>query len=211
MILPRIGLSRRRRLPTLCLLGGTFYPHEYIKFLPKTFGWKLVGEENDVYTLRHKNQIIKLRGGYSYLTLGEWAIWEKNYLPDFSLRGRTVLDVGAGCGETVHFYLSHGAASVIAVESDHSSLNLLYENAESNRWSVKVVPSCFRLGFMNFAFDFMKMDCEGCERELLKLASDRLPFCVIEVHDEETRRQLEKKFGLRLAWKLTDTVSILKK
>jgi len=55
------------------------------------------------------------------------------------------------------------------------------------------------------------MDCEGCEKELLKLPTDHLPPCVIEVHDEETRRKFEARFGLKLVGRLTDTVSILKK
>ena len=65
MILPKIGLSKKRRLPALRLLGGTFYPHQYIKFFPKTLGWKLLRDENNVYTLLHKSHILKLKEGYT--------------------------------------------------------------------------------------------------------------------------------------------------
>jgi len=45
---------------------------------------------------------------------GELDMWHKHYLPI----GQTVLDVGAGCGETALFYLKHGAQRVICIEAD---------------------------------------------------------------------------------------------
>ena len=42
--------------------------------------------------------------------------------------GGTVLDVGAGCGESVRYYLLHGAAHVVAVEGDPVALEHLRGN-----------------------------------------------------------------------------------
>jgi predicted RNA methylase len=45
--------------------------------------------------------------------------WESFYVIDRQkLRDATVLDVGAGCGETAAFYFEKGAKKVICVESD---------------------------------------------------------------------------------------------
>lgn len=209
--MPRIGLSKKRKLPALRLLGGTFSPLQYVKFFPKTFGWRLLREERDIYTLLHKEQILSLEKKHSFLALDEWSFWERCYLPSFPLKGKTVLDVGAGCGETAHFYLLHGASKIIAIESDFAAIKLLCENVKINNWPVEVVHSYFDLAFMNLLFDFMKMDCEGCEKELLKLSTSHLPPSVIEVHDEETRERFETKFGLELVERLTDTVSVLRK
>ena len=37
---------------------------------------------------------------------------------NFLVRGKTVLDVGAGCGETAFFYRLYGAKKVVAIEAD---------------------------------------------------------------------------------------------
>src|SRR5207245_10266420 len=50
---------------------------------------------------------------------------------------------------------------------------------------------------LNLDFDFMKMDCEGCETQLL--SADTLPACVMEVHDRHVLHALMNKFGLRVA------------
>jgi hypothetical protein len=107
--------------------------------------------------------------------------------------------------------LSHEARDIIAIECDPIAVRILRQNVKINNWPVKIIQSRFELNHLDFSFDFMKMDCEGCERELLKLSTDYVPPCVIEVHDERTRREFETRFGLELAWRLTETVTVLKK
>jgi hypothetical protein len=50
---------------------------------------------------------------------------------------------------------------------------------------------------LNLPVDFMKMDCEGCEAQLL--GANILPTCVIEVHDGHILESLRSKFGLEVA------------
>src|SRR5207245_11276968 len=58
----------------------------------------------------------------------ELVEWHKWYLPQKSIEGKTVLDVGAGCGETAFFYLKHGAQHVICVEPAGEALQMVMKN-----------------------------------------------------------------------------------
>lgn len=49
------------------------------------------------------------------LMLKEWDVWKKHYITPFPLKGKTVLDIGAGSSETALLCL-HGASKVIAME-----------------------------------------------------------------------------------------------
>jgi ubiquinone/menaquinone biosynthesis C-methylase UbiE len=53
--------------------------------------------------LEVKGEKLKMPSHYATLMLKEWDIWEKCYLPPFTLKGKTVLDVGVGYGETALF------------------------------------------------------------------------------------------------------------
>jgi len=79
----------------------------------------------------------------------ELKIWHEAYLPV----GKTVLDVGAGCGETAFFYLNHGAKHVICVEPPGEALQMLKKNFGGDS-RVTVVES---------SVDMIKSDIEGAE------------------------------------------------
>lgn len=111
------------------------------------------------------------------LYIAEYAVWKKYYAP-FSLEGKTILDVGAGEGETARFFIEQGAASVICIEFDHECLLSLRANARNR--PITVIPEKFKIEHLNLDFDFMKMDIEGYEEALLGM---NIEFpCVIEVH-----------------------------
>lgn len=75
--------------------------------------------------------------------------WHRDYLP---VHG-TVLDVGAGCGETAAFYLRHGASHVVAVEGDPIALDHLRENFGDDP----------RVTIVAAQIDKVKVDIEGAE------------------------------------------------
>jgi hypothetical protein len=61
-------------------------------------------ENNEEYTIfQGKNITLKILNSYPFP--GEWDIWEKYYIPPFSLKGKTVLDVG-GVVVKLYFYSS---------------------------------------------------------------------------------------------------------
>jgi SAM-dependent methyltransferase len=163
--------------------------------------WKFERKGDDSYQVRHGNDTLILTGARMTSIICEWNQWEEHYLPQFSLDGKTVLDVGAGCGETAYFYFQHGATSVIAIEMDPVQLELLKKNAQLNGWNnhtrqFKIIPRAFDLqDFKREDFDFAKIDIEGGEADLLKLDTIDFPV-VMEVHGKELRDQLVQKFGL---------------
>jgi predicted RNA methylase len=98
--------------------------------------------------------------------------------------GRTVLDVGAGCGETALFYLKHGAQRVVCIEGDEKALELLARNfGHDNR--VTIVP---------VMIDSIKIDIEGGEENL-----------VVESHFPPYFQALEKLDENVTLWKLRRT------
>jgi 2-polyprenyl-3-methyl-5-hydroxy-6-metoxy-1,4-benzoquinol methylase len=130
----RIGLSKgRRRLPLIYISSYGFGPYriyKILKILWKFRNFKEV-ENNEEYTIfQGKNITLKILNSYPFP--GEWDIWEKYYIPPFSLKGKTVLDVGAGCGETVFLFFLHGAKKVIAIEPNVKAVKYLKENAKKN-------------------------------------------------------------------------------
>ena len=66
----------------------------------------------------------------------------------------------------------------------------------SNNWDMRIVEGAFETSMLDWKFDFMKMDGEGCETLLLRVGS--IPPCAIEVHDKVMVEALEKKFGMKV-------------
>ena len=119
------------------------------------------------------------------MMLYEWRTWRRCYAPSgFDFRGRTVLDVGAGEGETVELYRLLGAKKFVCVEPDPRRAARLRENSVRNGWDAEVFEEPFSMKFLERSFDFMKMDCEGCEGALV---GTRIAFpCVLETHGAVT-------------------------
>lgn len=116
------------------------------------------------------------------------------YSPPFDLKGKTVLDVGATCGEVAYWFITqHHAEKVICVESDPASLPFLREN--SLLMNIEVVAEDFNLRHLrDFQYDFIKCDVEGYEMLLLEYAAEGgvLKPCVVEAHTNWIRDQFLK-------------------
>jgi predicted RNA methylase len=195
------GLSKKKRLPLLYVGTSSFYPHQYAKVLFSMLDWSVRKREDGSFLCKHAGEELLLPNQYLTMLVSEWRnVWEKYYLPPRGVGGMTVLDAGAGSGETVHFYLRHGAARVIAVEPNADALSFLKRNALQNRWNVEIIERPFSKNIVDeFDFDFMKVDVEGAETELLEL--EILPPCVVEVHNfssPDLANSLIKKFGMRV-------------
>jgi SAM-dependent methyltransferase len=116
--------------------------------------------------------------------------WEKHYLP-LDIRNKTILDIGAGEGETAFFFLSHGATKVISIERDAHVFKMLKNNALRHP---KIIPinKAFTLSDLEIKADFAKIDIEGYEEVLLSL--DKMPCpTVLEIHGQ----QLQDKFAAK--------------
>lgn len=203
----KLGLSRRRKVPVLYLFRHTFLLHEGLQLMMR-FRWlKTISEATKTVTLAAYGQRLKLLNEYAMWLIAEWDIWKKYYLPRFSLNGKTILDVGAGCGETAFFYFLHGAKKIIAIEPYVMAVQCLKENARVNRWNIKIIPEEFKTEHLKIPHDFMKMDIEGQEKELLKLPEITKP-CVVEVHSNDLKRKFENK-GFQKVHTLSESVHLM--
>ena len=93
----------------------------FIRNLPKLMqyvGWK-VFDAGSWFYLQRNGETLRLTPEHLGLMMYEWPHWEQLYvLPDFDFKGKTILDVGCGCGETAHFYYDKGAGKIIGIEPD---------------------------------------------------------------------------------------------
>lgn len=127
----------------------------------------------------------------------EVADWKKRYLP-LALKGKTVLDVGAGEGETAWFFLREGADRVVCVEADSFAVaNLRYNARRHAGVGVEVAGEAFRLEHLEVPHDFLKVDIEGYEEVLLQVKLDKP--AVVEVHG----LQLADKFA-SAGWRIVN-------
>lgn len=174
--------------------------------LPK---WvKIVSQTDEAIVFEAHGQKLKLLELYAIWFIREWEVWEKSYLPEFSLKGCTVLDVGAGCGETSFFYFLHGIDKVVAIEPYVKAVECLRENVAVNKWNVEVIPENFKLEHLKIPHDFMKMDIDGSETELYN--SQINEPCVVEVHNNVTKTEFEKR-GFTVLYSMEEFVHIMGK
>ena len=126
------------------------------------------------------------------------------------VKGKVVLDVGADYGSTADFFLSRGAAGVIAVEGDPRSfrrLKAFTERAPNVKAVQKRVASVadWRELLTSYTAHVVKVDCEGGEGFLLDL-DDHLfskpEAWAVELH---TREQAER-WGNPFPWRDVGTL-----
>jgi SAM-dependent methyltransferase len=201
LIVPRLKLSSRKHLPVFYINQASFGPLDAARVVLRTRGWKMLERDDGTVMVRHGSTALSLTPAKAAALVWEWPYWERDYLPPFSLKGKTVLDVGAGCGETAHLFFHHGANKLIAVEPAPGDVELLRLNAKNLGWNIEVIPERFSLEHLRLGFDFMKMDIEGGESALLELSELAFP-CAMETHGADLTRQLVDKFGLAVTHKL---------
>ena len=114
--------------------------------------------------------------------------------------------MGAGEGETVELYRLLGAKKFLCVEPDPQRAARLRDNSAKNGWDAEVFEEPFSLKFLEKKFDFMKMDCEGCESALL---STHVSFpCILETHGASTTEAFLKMGGFTTLKSAGDTALV---
>lgn len=110
------------------------------------------------------------------------------------VRNRTVIDIGSSVGDSPIYFLRSGAKKVIGFEPDRSAFELAEENLRLNGLSDRVVlhntfATSDKVEAVLSEVDgdvVMKLDCEGCEFDvLLKLSRgslQKLEQVVLEYH-----------------------------
>jgi len=80
--------------------------------------------------------------------------WHRFLIPHM---GKTQLDIGAGCGETAHLYLLHGAIKVICIEGNKNCLINLKKNFEHDP----------RVTIIEHFVENIKIDIDGGEKNMM--------------------------------------------
>ena len=210
MIIPSVGFNRERRLwflPRIKLLGRYYMPWNpdlyRVLLASRDF---TVREEEDYAVVRGRGFVYYAPKAYVSMLIEEWRVWEKWYLPEKNMRFETVLDVGAGCGETAIFYRLHGARKVIPVEADRSLEKFIRANMRLNNINYELFMEPFSLRHLDLDFDLVKMDVEGGERLLLDAKID-FPL-ILETHGLELTREFLKR-GFRMMVQVARDVFVL--
>lgn len=128
------------------------------------------------------------------------------YDPPMDLAGKTVLDVGATCGEVSIYYIrKFHAAHAVCIEC--SSVPLPYLTQNSRLVNITIVNEPFKLEHLTkYPADFIKCDCEGHEMVLLEYVAKggKLPPTVVEVHTNWIKEQFQKA-GFKITQIVNDT------
>jgi hypothetical protein len=165
----------------------------YVNDIP--IAWKSVP-----FMLRNLGGDVEIDGWffnqtYAVVYLVEHKRWLQQYLPPCGLKGKTVLDVGAGCGETAKFFLDHGASQVVCIEPDNEPYQYLLRNSELHEGVVPVKKLFEESDLYSIPHDFLKMDIEGYEMLFLPSLLKYDKPCSVETHNKYvTDRFLEAGF-----------------
>ena len=192
----RFGLSRRKHLP--CIWVGDIYnfpPYRIDVFL-KFRGLKCAKTSDGNIELSKSGLRFVLAPEYASLFINEFADWDKQYNPPFSPTNKTIMDVGAGCGETIFYFALKGCKDFIAIEPNPQNADLIRLNASRNSLNVKIYTDIFRRCHLDEHFDFMKSDCEGGESILLE--PEKCKPVSLEVHGKDLKQKFLKK-GFKIA------------
>lgn len=139
---------------------------------------------------------------YGLLYLIERKYWNY-YIPPSGLRGKRVLDIGGGDGETAKYFIDNGASYVRVIESNEKCEDYLIYNAfiahDKLTYYLKEFKIDSRIAdHINSYYNLLKLDIEGYEIELLPYLDYLNDVDIIlESHNNYiTDKFLEKGFKL---------------
>lgn len=150
----------------------------------------------DGHTLVITDTGIKITLPPDYSNIIDEIYLRKEY-GEINLRGRTVIDIGASIADSSLYFASLGAGKVYAFEIDPVRLELAKKNVELNNMSsrIEMIEKKATSEEISFIVEdnsldnlFMKIDCEGCEYEIIGNLSDavykKFKNIILEYHDE---------------------------
>jgi 16S rRNA G966 N2-methylase RsmD len=150
-----------------------FYEGLYTRYL-KDHGFNYEIQGNNVIVRTPGGLLLKLpKPPYSFV-LDEIFIMKVYGKPD--LTGRAVIDIGSSIGDSALFFASLGANEIHCFEIDKSLCYLAEENVKLNELSTKIqiynqaatIKSLRALiSQKKLENIFMKIDCEGCEVDII--------------------------------------------
>ncbi len=196
---PALGLSNKRKLPVWKIHDWTFALWDILNLQRVRHRFeelRLRKTDDGHYVVTMYGFPMKLQRYYAVAVVNEMAYFEEDYCSVIDLRGKTVLDVGCGNGETALVFLQHGARKVIGIDSDRDSCKFARYNRDNLSLNMEIINEPFALEHLDIPHDLVKMDIEGGEALLMNYRGDLGPI-VLEAHGEALRQKLSRRFHLK--------------
>lgn len=164
-----------------------FYEELYVRYLKdQGFTYERLGKNVMVKT--PQGFLLKLpKPPYSFV-LDE--IFIMRVYGKHDLTGRVVIDIGSSIGDSSIYFTSLGATEVLSFEIDKSLCYLAEENIRLNNLSSKIHVYNERatsevvrklISQQHLKNIFMKIDCEGCEVEIINNMDDNTIKCISDL------------------------------
>ena len=187
----KFGLSRKKHLPVIWVAGITNFNIYRLDVFLKYQGLSLTKIDDEHFVIEKNGIQFILLQEYANILMHEYTKYPRDYKFPSSLKNKSILDIGAGCGETIFYFALKGCKNFVAVEPNTRCANLLRKNAERNSLNVRVYNDVFRKSHLKENFDFIKCDCEGGESILLEEELSK-PIA-LEVHGLDLIKKFREK------------------
>jgi hypothetical protein len=155
-------------------------------------------------------QIMYLKIPYSFILDGVFVTREYG---EYDLRGRVVIDVGTYMAETCLYFVKQGASRVFGFEINIENYNIGLENTKLNNMTDKIQlyhqPATYEsirnlITLYDLKDIFLKIDCEGCEYEIIENADpitfENINDIVLEYHRQSEplmQKLIKLGYGVR--------------
>jgi hypothetical protein len=176
------------------------HKHDYLEFYEEIYrqylvdnGFEYSREDSELFVKTPSGIRLKLfRLPYSFV-IDE--VFEMKVYGQPNLKGRIVVDIGSSIGDSSLYFASLGAVEVHGFEVDRDLCNIAQQNIKLNNLSSRVFIHNERATGNSLEIFisknlwsnlFIKIDCEGCEfeiiRDLTKGSLNKVQNFVIEHH-----------------------------
>jgi hypothetical protein len=175
---------------------------EYYEFQEELFK-RYLQDRGYTYGVKHGKNVVYIPDGlqimYSKVPFSAYIneTFSEEVYGVFDLKGRVVIDAGTYMAETCLYFAKQGASKVYGFEIDRENYNIGQENIKLNNMTDKIylyhqAATYESIRNLITQYDlkniFLKIDCEGCEYEILENA-DPITFknvddIVLEYHKQ---------------------------
>jgi 16S rRNA G966 N2-methylase RsmD len=155
--------------------------HDYLAFREEIYR-RYLEDQDFTYETYNDSTVIRTKEGLRIILLPNYSniideIFVRNCYNVKDLSGRCVIDIGAFFGDSSLYFVTRGASKVYGFEIDPEFYRLAQQNVELNNLSDTIClyqkdanSTSLEALILESSLKnvFLKMDCEGCEYEIVE-------------------------------------------